>query len=252
MARIRLDKLLADMGLGSRSELKDKIRSGAVLVDGRAVTRPETKIDPESCGITFDGEELRYRRRHYYLLDKPLGVVTATEDRRQSTVLDLLPPELKRMGLFPVGRLDKDTSGLLLLTDDGDFAHRVISPKSCVEKLYYTKVEGEPDECDVAAFAEGLTLGDGTQCLPARLELLGGGRCLVTVREGKYHQVRRMLASRGKPVLELRRVAIGSLFLGEELGPGGWRELDEDDLCKLFANDEGKNSQKFRASLRDF
>ena len=171
------------------------------------------------------------------MIDKPCGVVTATEDSKQKTVLDLVTPEMRRMGLFPVGRLDKDTSGLLLLTDDGDFAHRVISPKSCVEKRYYAKVEGEADMADVKAFEKGIILGDGTQCLPAKLELLGKGECIVTVMEGKYHQVRRMLASRGKPVLELRRLSIGSLILGDELGSGGYRELTEDDLCRVFSGD---------------
>ena len=138
------------------------------------------------------------------------------------------------MGLSPVGRLDKDTSGLLLLSNDGDFLHRVISPKSAVEKCYCATVEGEPDEEDVKAFREGLLLRDGTECLPAKLELLGNGRCLVRVTEGKYHQVRRMLASRGLPVKELKRLSIGNLLLDENLGPGGWKELGQEDLCRVF------------------
>lgn len=234
MPMMRLDKLLSDMGIASRKELRHLIRAGRVLVDGTAETHPERKLDPSSARVTLDGKELSYQRFHYYMMDKPVGVVTATEDKKQKTVLDLLTPEMRRMGLFPVGRLDKDTSGLLLLTDDGDFSHRVISPKSCVKKRYYAEVEGEADEEDVLAFSRGITLGDGTQCLPAELELLGGGRVLVTVMEGKYHQVRRMLASRGKPVLTLRRLSIGGLLLDEDLGPGGWRELRDEDLCTLF------------------
>ena len=234
MPLMRLDKLLSDMGLASRKELREMIRSGRVTVDGQRETRPEQKVDPAQSVIALDGAPLRYAAHHYYMMDKPCGVVTATEDSRQRTVLDLVTPEMRRMGLFPVGRLDKDTSGLLLLTDDGEFAHRVISPKSCVEKLYYAKVEGCPDAADAAAFAEGLTLADGTRCRPARLEPLGGGACRVTVMEGKYHQVKRMLASRGKPVLALRRLAIGGLVLDEALGPGGFRELTAEDLCKLF------------------
>ena len=234
MPSIRLDKMLADMGLASRKELKEMIKSGRVTVDGQAEKRPERKLDPTQSRVTLDGETLSYRARHYYMMDKPSGVVTATEDREQKTVIDLLPPEMRRMGLFPVGRLDKDTSGLLLLTDDGEFAHRVISPKSCVEKLYYAKVEGSPDEADAAAFAEGLTLADGTRCRPAKLEILDGDSCMVTVTEGKYHQIKRMLAARGKPVLELRRLAIGALKIDEDLGPGGCRELTENDLCKLL------------------
>ena len=241
MALMRLDKVLADLGVASRKELRDVIRSGRVSVDGAVVKKPEQKVDPERQTLTLDGEALSYRRNHYYMMDKPVGVVTATEDREQKTVLDLLPPELKRLGLFPVGRLDKDTSGLLILTDDGDFAHRVISPKFCVEKRYYAHVDGEVDGEDVAAFAAGLSLRDGTQCLPARLESLGPGECLVTVTEGKYHQVKRMLASRGKPVRELRRLAIGELVLDENLGPGALRELDKEDLCKMFRSFFGEN-----------
>ena len=237
MALMRLDKYLADMGIASRKDLKQIIKSGRVSIDGVAVKVPETKLDPEKCSVEMDGECLNYKKYHYYMIDKPCGVVTATEDNKQKTVLDLVSPEMKRMGLFPVGRLDKDTSGLLLLTDDGEFAHRVISPKSCVEKRYYAKVEGQADMEDVKAFEKGIVLGDGTQCLPAKLELLGEGRCAVTVMEGKYHQVRRMLASRGKPVLELRRLSIGELILGDELGSGNYRELSDEELCKVFSGE---------------
>ena len=234
MAMKRLDKLLADMGIASRSELKGIIKSGRVTVDGLAVTSPEAKFESESCNICLDGKSLTVQRFHYYMMDKPAGVLSVTEDRKQSTVLDLLPEEQRRMGLFPVGRLDKDTSGLLLLTNDGDFAHRVISPKSGVEKLYLARVDGEVDGNDVKAFAKGIILKDGTECLPAKLEKLEGNACLVTVMEGKYHQVKRMLASRGKPVLELRRLAVGGLQLGDELGPGGFCELGREDLCKVL------------------
>ena len=235
MALTRLDRLLSDMGVASRSELKKIIRDGRVTVDGVPVTSPEKKLEAGACRVTLDGRELSYSRFRYYMLDKPAGLVTATEDKKQPTVLALLTPEMRRMGLFPVGRLDKDTSGLLLLTNDGDFAHRVISPKAGVEKLYHARVEGAPDQEDVQAFAEGLTLGDGTRCLPAGLTLLGGNECLVTVMEGKYHQVKRMLASRGKPVTALRRLAIGGLRIDETLGAGGFRELDQGDLDSLFS-----------------
>ena len=184
--------------------------------------------------MTLDGETLAWKAHHYYMLNKPAGVLTATEDRRQQTVRDLLPPELRGLGLFPVGRLDRDTRGLLLLTDDGEFAHRVISPKCAVEKRYHAVVEGTLCDADAAAFGEGLTLGDGTRCRPARLELLGGGACIVTLTEGKYHQVKRMLASRGAPVKALKRLSIGALELPEELAEGALRELDESDLCRVF------------------
>lgn len=232
----RLDKLLADLGVATRSQLRDIIRSGRVQVDGVAVTRPEEKFDADACQITLDGRPLRLSSFHYYVMDKPEGVLSVTEDKKQKTVLDLLPPELKRMGLFPVGRLDKDTSGLLLLTNDGDFSHRVISPKSGIEKRYAAEVEGVPDSTDVRAFAAGIVLADGTQCLPARLETTGTGLCYVTVMEGKYHQVKRMLASRGKPVRHLRRLSVGGLVL-EGLEPGGFRELSREDLCKVFRKD---------------
>lgn len=234
MALVRLDKYLADLGLASRRELKEMIRRGRVSVDGVTALRPEQKLDPAVNRVTLDGTALEAPRSHVLMMDKPAGVVTATEDRQQKTVLDLLPDKWKGLDLFPVGRLDKDTTGLLLLTDDGDFAHRVISPKSAVEKRYYAEVEGEPDEQDAAAFAAGLTLRDGTRCLPAALEPLGQGRCIVRVTEGKYHQVKRMLASRGKPVKSLRRLSIGALELDESLGPGGVRELSQEDLCSLL------------------
>lgn len=237
MEMMRLDRLLSDMGVASRSELRQMIKAGRVSVDGAPVTAPERKVDADSCALALDGSPLVYKRRCYYMMDKPEGLLSATEDRGQRTVLDLLPPQLRRRGLFPVGRLDKDTSGLLLLTDDGDFAHRVISPRSGVWKLYRAEVDGEPDAGDVLAFERGLTLGDGTRCLPAGLEPLGGGVCLVSVTEGKYHQVKRMLASRGKPVLRLRRLAIGALRLDEALGAGGFRELSEDDLCRVFSTE---------------
>lgn len=233
MALKRLDRLLAELGLATRSELRDMIRSGRVSVDGLAVTRPEQKFDGEKCRIALDGEPLSYSAFHYYMINKPEGLLSVTEDRRQKTVFDLLPPQLRRMGLFPVGRLDKDTAGLLLLTNDGAFSHRVISPKSGIDKRYEAQTEGIADAEDVRAFAEGLLLADGTHCLPARLETTGTERCFVTVQEGKYHQVRRMLASRGKPVRQLRRLSIGALTLGD-LEPGAFRALTQEDLCKVF------------------
>ncbi len=237
MALKRLDKLLGELGVASRSELRQIIRSGRVRVDGAVVTEPERRLDGERSEIMLDGKNLRYTEKRSYMMDKPAGLLSVTEDKHQQTVFRLLPPEMQRMGLFPVGRLDKDTSGLLLLTNDGELAHKIISPKSGIPKRYLAEVEGEPDAEDVLAFREGLVLGDGTQCLPAELEPLGGGKCLVTVMEGKYHQVKRMLAARGKPVRALRRLAVGGLELDESLGPGGFRELTEEDLCKVLKKD---------------
>ena len=230
----RLDKIISATGKKSRREVKEMVRQGRILINGKMAAAADMKIDPQQAEILLDGVPLAYEEFTYIMLHKPAGVLSAVEDRRQKTVLDLVTPEMRRMGLFPVGRLDKDTSGLLLLTNDGNFAHRVISPKSEVEKLYYAKVDGLPDLSDCEAFQQGLILADGTRCLPARLELLGGNECYAVVMEGKYHQVKRMLASRGKPVLALRRLAVGGLSLDSALSPGGFRELTETDLCRVF------------------
>ena len=234
MALVRLDKLLSDMGIASRKELKDMIRRGRVSVNGVTATAPDMKLDGETALVCLDGQRLFYSKFRYFMIDKPTGVLSVTEDRKQATVMDLITPEMRRMGLFPVGRLDKDTSGLLILTNDGDYAHRVISPKSGVEKLYYARVDGSLSQKDVEAFEKGIVLADGTECLPAKLELLAERECFVRVMEGKYHQVRRMLASRGAPVLELRRLSIGALKLDESLGPGGFRELDQTEKDQVY------------------
>ncbi len=229
----RLDKVIANRGVASRREVKALVRQGRVLVDGVSAAAPDMKVAAETAVITVDGMTLGSERHIYLLLHKPAGVLTATEDKRQPTVLDLIPQELRRRDLAPVGRLDKDTEGLLLLTDDGELTHRLLSPKYHVDKVYYARVEGVPDEQDAAAFAEGLLLGDGLQCLPAKLEPLGGGECLVTLREGKFHQVKRMLASRGKPVQYLKRLSMGPLRLEPELAAGQCRLLTEEELFAL-------------------
>lgn len=229
----RLDKVIANRGVASRREVKALVRQGRVLVDGVPATAPDMKVAAETAVITVDGMTLGSERHIYLLLHKPAGVLTATEDKRQPTVLDLIPQEWRRRDLAPVGRLDKDTEGLLLLTDDGELTHRLLSPKYHVDKVYYARVEGVPDEQDAAAFAEGLLLGDGLQCLPAKLEPLGGGECLVTLREGKFHQVKRMLASRGKPVRYLKRLSMGPLRLEDTLLPGQCRELSPEELAAV-------------------
>jgi len=206
-----------------------------VLVDGVPAGKPEGRYDPEAVRLTVDGEAVDCSSFVYVMLNKPAGLLSATEDKHQPTVLDLLPPELKRRGLFPVGRLDKDTTGLLLLTDDGDLAHQLLSPKKHVDKVYLARVEGRIDSRDVRALAEGMVLGDGFRCLPAGLEPLeDGSRCLVTLREGKYHQVKRMLAARGKPVLSLHRLSMGPLALDEGLKPGQWRFLTAFERARLI------------------
>lgn len=229
----RLDKIIANRGIASRREVKELVRQGRVLVDGVPASAPDVKVSAETVAITVDGVPVSGERYTYLLLHKPAGVLTATEDSRQRTVLDLLPPELRKRGLSPVGRLDKDTEGLLLLTDDGELAHRLLSPKYHVDKRYFARVDGPLDQADVDAFAAGMTLGDGLMCLPAGLEPLAEGTCIVTLREGKFHQVKRMLAARGAPVLYLKRLSMGPLTLDAELPIGGWRELTAEETASL-------------------
>lgn len=230
----RLDKLLAGTGRWSRREVKALVRQGLVRVDGRLAASAEDKLDPAAAIITVAGETVALHRFTYVLLHKPAGVLTATEDRKQPTVLDLLPPELRRIGLAPVGRLDKDTEGLLLLTNDGELAHRLLSPKYHVDKRYLARVDGELSAADAEAFARGMTLGDGLECLPAGLELLPGHACIVTLREGKFHQVKRMLAARGAPVLYLKRLSMGPLVLEDSLAAGAYRLLRAEEISALY------------------
>ena len=228
----RLDKFLCDSGVGTRSQVKLVLKAGRVTVDGKVERDNGRKIDPDRNIVMLDGEILGGRRRIVLMLNKPEGYVTATEDANDRTVMELLPENYRHFDLKPVGRLDKATEGLLLFTNDGDLLHRLISPKKEVPKIYYARHEGTATEADVAAFAEGLTLRDGTNCLPAKLEPLGEGESLVTVCEGKYHQVRRMMASRGMTVLYLERRQEGSLLLGD-LPRGQVRELEEEEILQL-------------------
>ena len=230
----RLDKLLAGTGKWSRREVKALVRQGLVRVDGRLAASAEDKLDPAAAIITVAGETISLCRFTYVMLHKPAGVLTATEDRKQPTVLDLLPPELRRIGLAPVGRLDKDTEGLLLLTNDGELAHRLLSPKYHVDKRYLARVDGELSAADAEAFARGMTLGDGQECLPAGLEVLPDRVCVVTLREGKFHQVKRMLAARGAPVLYLKRLSMGPLTLDDSLAAGAYRLLRAEEISALY------------------
>lgn len=230
----RLDKLLASTGKWSRREVKALVRQGLVRVDGRLAASAEDKLDPAAAVVTVAGETISLCRFTYVMLHKPAGVLTATEDRKQPTVLDLLPPELRRIGLAPVGRLDKDTEGLLLLTNDGELAHRLLSPKYHVDKRYLARVDGELSAADAEAFARGMTLGDGLECLPAGLEVLPDRVCIVTLREGKFHQVKRMLAARGAPVLYLKRLSMGPLTLDDSLAAGAYRLLRAEEISALY------------------
>ncbi len=230
----RLDKVLAGTGRWSRREVKLLVRQGLVRLNGAAAGSAEEKCDPETAVITVNGETVVLRRFTYVLLHKPGGVLTATEDRRQETVMELLPQELRRVGLAPVGRLDKDTEGLLLLTNDGELTHRLLSPKYHVDKRYFARVDGHLTAAHAEAFAKGMTLGDGLKCLPARLEILPDNGCIVTVREGKFHQVKRMLAACGAPVVYLKRLSMGPLVLGDELGRGEHRMLRDEEVAALY------------------
>ena len=225
----RLDKFLCDSGVGTRSQVKQILKAGRVTVDGIPERDNSRKIDPQKNTICLDGEALGGKRRVVLMLNKPAGFVTATEDKKERTVMELIPVNYRNMDVKPVGRLDKATEGLLLFTNDGDLLHRLISPKKEVPKIYYARHEGTAGQEDVDAFAAGMELRDGTKCLPAKLEPLGPGESLVTVCEGKYHQVRRMMAARNMTVLYLERRQEGGLVLND-LPRGKIRELDEKEI----------------------
>ena len=240
MPRMRLDKLLAHLNCGSRKEVQAMIRAGRVQVDGAVERDPAAKVDADTAQVMLDGQEQAYRAQRYFMLNKPAGVITASRDARHDTVLELFP-EKERRGLFAVGRLDKDTEGLLLVTDDGALSHALMSPARHVDKVYEAEVDGTLAPDAAARFAAGLTLGDGTVCLPARLEPapdLGGAWVRVTLREGKYHQVKRMVAAVGGTVTRLRRVRLGGLSLDAALAPGDYRALTAQELAALTGQTE--------------
>ena len=233
--RIRLDKYLADMGCGTRSQVKREIAGGSVMVNGAPARRPEDKIDTEKDSVVFRGSPLGYTEYEYFMLNKPAGVVSATEDRTERTVLDLIDAR-QRKDLFPVGRLDKDTEGLLLVTNDGGMAHRLLSPKKHVDKVYYAKVAGRITEEHVRLFAEGVDIGDEKPTLPAELTVLSSGEISeieLVIREGRFHQVKRMFQAAGGEVIYLRRLRMGSLVLDRELQPGEYRKLTEEEVRAL-------------------
>ena len=235
MPVLRLDKLLTAAGLATRSEARGLIRCGRVLVNGGAA-KAEMHINTERDAVTLDGEPVSYSARVVYMMNKPAGVLTATEDGREKTVLDLMDDIARRRGTAPAGRLDRDTEGLLILTDDGELAHRIISPSHGVVKAYEAEVASPPEPGAEAALAEGLTLGDGTKCLPARLERISETTVRLYISEGKYHQVKRMLANTGAPVVRLRRLSIGALDLDPGLAPGEYRLLSEQETQLLFTD----------------
>ena len=231
----RLDKFLCDSGAGTRSQVKLILKSGRVSINGKTVKDGSMKFDPAAAQVCLDGEVLGGKRRVVLMLNKPAGFVTATEDKQDRTVMELLPQAYTHLDLKPVGRLDKATEGLLLFTNDGNLLHRLISPKKEVPKAYYAKHEGTATEDDVLAFQNGLILRDGLECLPAKLQPIGEGESLITVCEGKYHQVRRMMASRSMTVTYLERRQEGVLTLGD-LPRGQVRELSDEEIAALDGN----------------
>lgn len=231
----RLDKLLSNVGIGTRTEVKQAIKKGLVQVNGEIVKSPELKILENRDEVCYQGSPVCLKKNRYYMLYKPAGYVSATADPVGKTVLDLLDIPNKR-DLFPVGRLDKDTEGLLLITDDGALAHRLLSPKKHVDKTYYAKIDGRIFEEDVVKFREGLDIGEKKNTLPARLKILQSGpvsEVEVTVWEGKYHQVKRMFEAVGKKVVYLKRLSMGMLELDDKLRPGEFRELTDREKTRL-------------------
>ncbi|NCB94079.1 MAG: rRNA pseudouridine synthase [Clostridia bacterium] len=232
---LRLDKYLADAGIGTRSQVKQLIRKGKVSIDGIIEKKPERKIDVIQSAVICDEQPVVYQKYKYILLHKPAGYVSATQDNWDETVLSLLPPQTAK-GLFPVGRLDKDTEGLLLLTNDGDLAHRLLSPKRHVDKTYYAKVQGLVTLEDGTAFLGGIDIGDEKPTLPAKLEILNASEeseIMITIQEGRFHQVKRMFEARNKKVIYLKRVSMGPLTLDKELLPGQFRDLTNEELLSL-------------------
>ncbi|MBC1545224.1 pseudouridine synthase [Listeria cossartiae] len=230
---MRLDKLLSHTGFGSRKEVKPLLKSGAVVVNGTIQKDSKTQVNPDKDQITVHGTSVVYQEFVYFMLHKPQNVVSATEDNVSETVIDLLAQEDTLTDPFPVGRLDKDTEGLLIITNDGTLAHNLLSPKKHIDKTYYAKIDGDVTTEDVEAFAAGIELDDGYTCKPARLEIITPNEIKVTIQEGKFHQVKRMFAARGKSVSYLKRISMGNLQLDESLALGEYRPLTEAELAIL-------------------
>ena len=238
---MRLDKCLADCGLGTRSEVKSLLKAKRITVNGKVVNNGKVQVNPETDEILFDGEKIQYEEFVYIMMNKPKGVVSATEDNLHKTVLDLIDPLYFKKGVFPVGRLDIDTHGLLLLTNDGELAHRLLSPKKHVTKIYQARVEGVMTAEDVTAFEKGIVLSDGTECMPARLDILSTTQdesvVQIHLKEGKFHQVKRMVKACGKTVVDLQRLTMGPLKLDESLALGESRPLTEEELESLMIHE---------------
>ena len=237
--KIRLDKYLADMGLGTRSQIKKEIRSGQVVVNGISICRPEVKIDTGQDKVIFHGEPVTYEEYEYFMLNKPAGVISAASDRQETTVIDLIK-DRKRDDLFPVGRLDKDTEGLLIITNNGELAHRLLSPKKHVDKVYFARINGKVTQSDVDIFSRGVDIGDEKPTLPADLVICTSdevSEIRLTIREGRFHQVKRMFQAVGKEVVYLKRLRMGGITLDESLKPGEYRRLTEEEVERLCSQE---------------
>ncbi|MBA9026224.1 pseudouridine synthase [Peribacillus huizhouensis] len=233
---MRIDKLLANVGYGSRKEVKSLLKSGAVVVNDQVVKDAKAHVDPEVDHVTVHNEQVVYREFIYLMMNKPQGLISATEDNFQETVIDILEPEDAAMEPFPVGRLDKDTEGLLLITNDGQLAHQLLSPKKHVPKTYFAVINSEVSESDIEEFSKGVTLDDGYHTKPGELRIIKSGLTSdieLTIMEGKFHQVKRMFEAVGKRVIYLKRISMGSLTLDEELELGEYRELTDEELFAL-------------------
>lgn len=232
---MRLDKYIASMGYGSRKDVKLAIRRGSATVDGKVIKDPGFGVVEDEMKVAFKGREIAYETYQYFMLHKPGGVITATEDKKQETVLDLLNEE-HRKDLFPVGRLDKDTEGLLLITNDGELCHQLLTPKKHVEKLYYADIRGVVTEEEVVAFRQGVTLDTDYVTMPAELQIIDSGqvsKVRIIIKEGKFHQIKKMFEALGKEVIYLKRLAMGSLVLDEALEKGAYRKLTKKELDDL-------------------
>ncbi len=258
---VRLDRFLADAGCGTRTEVKKLIRSGRVAVAGETENRPERKVDPGKDRVTVDGSEICLRGPVYLMMNKPAGVLSATEDRRQETVLDLLPPEL-REGVFPAGRLDIDTEGFLLLTDDGVLSHNLLSPRKHVAKTYHAVLDGPVGEKEIKKFREGLDIGDEKPTIPAELRIPAaeetfapgqpeGFDAIVVLYEGRFHQVKRMFEAVGRTVIYLERLAMGDLKLDPELERGEYRPLSQEELAVLSGSRRRQDAEQAEADTED-
>lgn len=231
---MRLDKYLVTLEIGSRSQVKELIKQNKVIVNGKIVNKPDVQIDERKDTINFDGVNLEYQKFYYYMLNKPAGVVSAVSDNVYKTVIDLLDVRPKK-GLFPVGRLDKDTEGLLLITNDGELSHNLLSPTKHVDKKYYVELNGSLIASDIELFQEGLDIGEKNLTKPAKLEIISEekNKAYITITEGKYHQVKRMFAAIGLTVTYLKRIAMGALVLDEQLKSGEYRRLTTDEIQSL-------------------